>query len=271
MLAALCLVLLAAGCDWSLRQALFHPLTEQRVKESLAMPAPEPPPVGPGGFRFAVFGDPQIDKFGTNRLTRFRPEVAAQGIDFVLVLGDLTHDATEDQVTLVRALLDSLGVPYYATAGNHDLYQRGSWERWKELFGAGCKSFAAGERVRVILFDTASGVIGPTQFEWLEAELARPGIKVVGTHYPLYDGPAPALYRLASEAERYRLSALLRDVGAWGLFSGHIHAFRASEAAGVRHITCGAMAPDPLDYGEPGYVLVTFAGDSLAWEFVRLD
>jgi predicted phosphodiesterase len=266
-----CLCLLAAGCDWSLRQSVLHPSVERRVKESLAMPGPRPPDVDPAGFRFAIFGDPQVHADGVHRVGRLREEVRARGIDFVCVLGDLTHDGTADQLMLMRAALDSLGVPWYAVPGNHDLYQPDGWERFKELCGPGVKSFDAGGRVRIILFDTASGVIGPTQFRWLEAELARPGIKVLGTHYPLYDGGAPVLYRLASEAERYRLSSLLRDRGAWGLVSGHIHGFRALAAAGVRYITCGAMAPDPLDYGVPGFVLGTFAGDSLGWEFVPVD
>lgn len=265
------LVLPAIGCDWSLREVFFHPTVEQRVRESLAMTPPEPPPVNPDSFRFAMFGDPQVRKDRIHRLGRFREHVAERGIDFVCVLGDLTHDATEEQIQWMRAALDSLGVPVYAAPGNHDLYQTGAWDRFKEVFGPGCQSFRAGP-VRIILFDTASGKIGPTQFRWLEEQLSLdPGeIKVLGTHFPLYDGTMPDLYRLTSDVERYRLSALLRDNGAWGLVSGHMHYFRAFEAAGVRFIICGSMAPK-LDGGEPGYLLLTLAAGALSWQFVPLD
>lgn len=272
---ALCLlassfILLLIACKWSPREAFFHPPVERRVAESLALPPVEPPVVDPDSFRFAVFGDPQVHADGFHRLGRLRADIGPRRIDFVLVLGDLTHDATAAENALIRAALDSLDVPWYATVGNHDLYRSDGWTEFKRLYGAGCKSFLVGGRVRIILFDTASGVIGPTQFDWLVDQLALPGVKVLGTHYPLYDGGEPVLYRLASEAERYSLSTILRDARAWGLFSGHIHAFRAAEAAGVRFITCGSMAPT-LDYGEPGYVLCTFSGNSLRWEFVPVD
>jgi len=41
----------------------------------------------------------------------------------------------------------------------------------------------------------------------------------------------------------------------------------------VHHFTCGAMAPDGvgLDYGNPGFLLFTFAHDSLSWEFVEIE
>jgi len=265
------LVLLAAGCDWSLREVLSHPTVEQRVRESLAMPPVEPPPVNPDSFRFAMFGDPQVRKDGIHRLGRFREHVVERGIDFVCVLGDLTHDATEEQIQWMRSALDSLGVPVYAAPGNHDLYQTGAWDRFKEVFGPGCQWFRAG-RVRIILFDTAGGIIGPTQFRWLEEQLSLSAdeIKVLGTHFPLFDGGMPDLYRLASEAERYRLASLLRDTGAWGLVSGHMHYFRAFESNGVRFITCGSMAPK-LDGGEPGYLLLNYAAGELSWQFVVLD
>jgi len=190
------LVLLAAGCDWSLREVLSHPTVEQRVRESLAMPPVEPPPVNPDSFRFAMFGDPQVRKDGIHRLGRFREHVVERGIDFVCVLGDLTHDATEEQIQWMRSALDSLGVPVYAAPGNHDLYQTGAWDRFKEVFGPGCQWFRAG-RVRIILFDTAGGIIGPTQFRWLEEQLSLSAdeIKVLGTHFPLFDGGMPDLYR----------------------------------------------------------------------------
>jgi hypothetical protein len=31
------------------------------------------------------------------------------------------------------------------------------------------------------------------------------------------------------------------------------------------------MAPGKLDYGNPGYLLFTFAHDSLSWEFIEIE
>ncbi|MFO7637940.1 MAG: metallophosphoesterase [bacterium] len=272
-LVALLAVLSCVVCSLPWREAFFYPTVEQRVSESLAMLAEnpvEPPDLDPERFRFALFGDPHVGKTDFHRLDRFREEIGARGIDFVCVVGDLTDNGIEPEVLLTRELFDSFGVPVYAVPGNHDLWSAGGWELFKDHFGPGNKSFRAGP-VRVILFDTSCGTVGPTQFEWLEQELARPeAIKVIGAHYPLYTTEFAGISRLPSEAERYRLSALLRDAGAWGLVSGHIHGFELKESAGVRYFVCGAMR-QKMSFGPPGYLLLTFESDSLSWEFVPLD
>jgi hypothetical protein len=79
------------------------------------------------------------------------------------------------------------------------------------------------------------------------------------------------MWRLASDAERVKVQSLLgqNDVYAW--CAGHIHGWRHAQVDSVNHFTCGAMAPGTLDYGNPGYLLFTFAHDSLSWQFVELN
>lgn len=271
-----CLLLLglAAGCRWDLGQSVCHPSVEERVTESLsgAIEPPAPPVVQAEFFRFAMFGDPQLHADLVHRLGDFRADVGPEGIDFCCILGDLTHDATAEEVQAVKAALDSLGIPYYATVGNHDLYQADGWARFKQHFGPSCNSLVVAGRVKLILLDSAEGRIGETQFDWLEQELREADgcIKVIGTHYPGYDGAAPSMYRLASATERYKLQHLLQVYRVYAYVAGHIHGWRHTLAGGVHHFIVGTMAPGELDYGRPGYLLLTFAGDSLSWEFVEL-
>jgi hypothetical protein len=272
------LVLLAGllaivGCDWDAGQFVFHPSVEQRVRESLALPAPGPVPVNPDSFSFALFGDPQVHADSVHRLGRFAADVRERGIALFAVLGDLTHDATESQLDFIKAALDSVGAPYYVTAGNHDLYQAGGWERFRATFGPATYSVVIADKLKLIFLDSASGTLGPTQLDWLEAELDDGGrhTKIVGTHYPLYDGSAPVIWRLGSTAERMRLLSMLRDHGAWAYASGHIHGWRHTEVSGTHHFICGSMAPGALDYGTPGYLLLTFAHDSLAWQKIDIE
>ena len=265
---------LGLACDWDLSQSFVHPSVEDRVRASLAgdFGTPVPPSVNPDSFRFALFGDPQVKSDGVHRLDRFREDVAARDIDFFCVLGDLTHDATAAEVELIKAALDSIGIPYYATAGNHDLYQADGWQLFTDNFGPSCYAITIGDVLKLILLDTASGTIGPTQFDWLEAELGGPGphAKVVGTHFPCYDGITPNLYRMAGAAERYKLQYLLREHGAYAFVSGHIHGWRHTVAGDVHHFIAGSMASGGLDYGVPGYLLLTCVRGNLSWEFVRL-
>ncbi len=189
------ILLLAAGCEWDVGQFLFHPSVEQRVEESLSgeLAVPDPVRVNPDSFTFAVFGDVHYTLAEHPTMARFRHDVAENGIGFFCVLGDLTHDGKPDQVERARAGLDSVGVPYYVTLGNHDLYQADAWRMYKAVFGPSCYSVVIAGRVRLIFLDTAEGRLGSRQFEWLERELAGAGecAKFVMTHFPLYDDVVP--------------------------------------------------------------------------------
>jgi len=265
---------LLAGCAWDLDQVICHPSIEARVRESLSgeLAVPDPPVVPPDSFRFALFGDPQVNARLEHRLGRFARDVETLGIDFFCVLGDLTRDATQAEVDEVRRACEATGIPWYVTIGNHDLYQDDGWPRFKDEFGPSCYSITVAGRVKLVFLDTGDGTIGQTQFAWLEGQLDGDGcIKVVGTHFPCHDGTVPSLYRLGGTAERYKLQHLLQEHGVWALVSGHIHGWRHTVAGGVHHFIAGSMAPGGLDYGTPGYLLLTFAGDSLSWEKIELE
>ena len=250
-----------------------RPTVEDRVKDDLSgdPPAPSPVAVNPDSFRFAVFGDPQIHDDYKTSLGRFKQEVADRGIDFFCVLGDLTNDATADEVDSIKLQLGRVGIPYYATIGNHDLYQADGWERFRENYGPSCYVVVIADRIKLIFLDTADGTIGPTQFDWLETELQDSRfIKIVLTHYPVFDGEKPIMWRLASDAERAKVQSLLERNDAYAWCAGHIHGLRDTKVDGVHHLTCGAMAPGKLDYGGPGYLLFTFADNTLSYEFLEL-
>ncbi|MBM3314102.1 hypothetical protein FJY70_05880 [candidate division WOR-3 bacterium] len=269
-----CLVLLVfCGCKWDLWGIVTRATVEDRVRECLGggISAPAAVEVNGDSFGFAVFGDPQVGHDYKSRLGRFRQEAAARGLAFFCVLGDLTEDATSDEADTVKLQLDRIGIPYYATIGNHDLYQADGWPRFKDDYGPSCYSVVIAERVKLIFLDTADGALGPTQFNWFETELKDARfIKLVLTHYPLYDGKKPFMWRMASVTERAKVQGLLAMHRAWAWCAGHMHAFRYTPVDQVRHLTCGAMAP-VLDYGDAGYLLFTFAHDSLSWQFVKLN
>ena len=276
LLVCLAALLALCACEWNLWGVLTRPTVEDRVKENLSgePPAPGPVAVNPDSFSFAVFGDPQIQHDNVSRLGRFKQEVAVRSIDFFCVLGDLTNDATMDEVDSIKLDLDRIGIPYYATIGNHDLFQTDGWERFKENYGPSCYPVVIADRIKLIFLDTADGTIGPTQFDWLETELQDSAhVKMVLTHFPVYDGGKPLMWRLASDAERVKVQSLLEKYGAYAWCAGHTHGLRHTQVGAVHHLTCGAMAPDGvgLDYGNPGFLLFTFAHDSLSWQFVELN
>ncbi|MBM3323975.1 hypothetical protein FJY69_10930 [candidate division WOR-3 bacterium] len=273
-LLSLVLLFVFSACEWNLWGIITRPTVEERVRENLSgtPPAPGPVAVDPDSFRFAVLSDPQIQHDYQTSLGRFKQEVADRGIDFFCVLGDLTHDATADEVDSIKLQLYRVGAPYYATIGNHDLYQADGWERFQENYGPSSYVVVIADRIKFIFLDTADGTLGPAQFGWFEEELQETRYtKIALTHFPVYDGEKPKMWRLASDAERIKVQSLLERHGAYAWCAGHIHGLRHAQVGPVHHFTCGAMAPGNLDYGNPGYLLFTFAHDSLSWQFVDLD
>ena len=259
----------AGGCDLDIGQFFFHPTVAERVSESLSgdIQAPGPVAVDPDSFRFAMFGDPQVRADGTSLLGRFRADAAAKGIDFFCVLGDLTNDGTEEEQGFATAQFDSVGRPYYCALGNHDLYQADGWKWFKTTFGPSCYTVVIGGRVKLLFLDTADGLLGQQQFDWLESELGKDDslVKIVVTHFSLYDGTKPIMFRMPGTEERAKLINLLAKHNVHSMVSGHLHGWRHTLINGTNYFI-SAMPPEGMDYGNPGYVLFTWARDSLSWE-----
>ena len=266
------------SCAKNISQILFHVNVDQRSAESLSNALPAPvvtTPTDPLNFSFAVFADVQVHQEGVTLLPRFKADVAANNIGFFVVLGDLTEDGTTEEFKVVKTALDAVGIPYYATIGNHDLFQdstKGGWQAWKDTFGAATYSVLVSNVVRFIFLDTASGDIGPSQFEWLRTQLlTRVPFTFVGSHYPIYDGITPIMWRLASLEERYKLTSLLDESGIFAYIAGHIHGYRENQVAKFKHFIAGSMFPYELDYGVHGYLLFTYNHGQMTWKHMTWD
>lgn len=264
--AVLVFLLTLLGCAADLREAFFHPDVEQRAKESLTLDARAPVEVG-DTFEFAVFGDVHIGKKAGCYLERFRGDVDSLGIEFYCVLGDITECGSRAEFDSAQRVLNSIG-RFYPTLGNHDLYSRSGWDDFKHYFGPATYAVRIGTRLKLIFFDTAEGAVGKTQFNWLEEVLDdSTAIKLVFSHFPLYDGTTPGIFRLASHAERAKLQSLLTKHRVYAYCSGHIHGLSHCQLGGVNHFICGTMSR-ALDFGEPGYLLFEVRGEKVSYRYV---
>jgi 3',5'-cyclic AMP phosphodiesterase CpdA len=266
--ALLLAALLVGGCDLDWGQFFFHPTIADRMHDNAGLTPAEAVAVNPDSFRFAMFGDVHVRADGSSLLGWFRQDAVPRNLDFFCVLGDLTNDATAEEQVFAKAQLDSVGLPYYCTLGNHDLYQAGGWEWFKSTFGPSSYTVVIGNRVKLLFLDSAEGRLGEQQFDWLETELDRGQglVQIVCTHFAVYAGTAPIMFRLASTQERARLISLLRRYGVHSMVSGHLHGWRHARIEGTNYFISAMPLEDLMDYGKPGYVLFTWAHDSLSWE-----
>lgn len=270
------LALLFLSCSKNLTEVFFHPSVDERANESLSgtLPVPTPIPLGdPNQFNFAVFADVhQLQQQNNTLLPRFEQDIASNQISFFVVLGDLTEDGLVNEFKTVKTTLDSVGIPYYTTVGNHDLFQdpsQAGWGTYKSTFGPATYSVTLANAVRFIFLDTASGDIGQVQFQWLKNQLTtQVPFTFVGSHYPIYDGISPIMWRLSSVDERYELMSLLEQNNVYAYLAGHIHGYRETHLNQIHHFTVGSMYPYGLDYGVHGYLLFSFDHGQMSYQHI---
>lgn len=182
--------------------------------------------------------------------------------DLLLVSGDLAEAGVVAEYTHVRAGLDSLGLPYLAIPGNHDMRapmrqvlgpQTGTQEGHLGLV-------ADLPELRVIGLDTlvegaGHGAIGEAQLDWLAGLLdagdGRPVLLFL--HHPPFTTGIPAFDAIGLREGGSRLEALLRgqtDIA--GLLCGHVHRALAGSFAGHRvFVAPSASHQFRLDFEDP--------------------
>ncbi len=268
------LILCFNSCKKDVSAFVFHPGVESRVSECLSSTnrIPDAVSIDTGNFTFAVFSDIHITEDNLNFLDHIRADVEKYDIDFCIVAGDLTENGLTLEFSTSQRDLWQIGVPYYVTIGNHDLYQQDSWEKWLQYFGPSVYSIQLSNFLQIIFLDTASGLIGKKQMDWLENELKNSLKKtIVVSHYPIYNGKSPSIWRLSSAEERYKLLSMFRDSDVLAYISGHYHGFEHYSISDMHHFTVGSMYPKSLDSGTHGYLLCSFKNGNFEWEKIELE
>jgi predicted phosphodiesterase len=273
----LCLSLLKCGPD--VRSVLLSPSVDERVKTSLSQTYDHQ--INPWNMdhetqiRFAVFGDPQIREENKHRMQAFRQAVLDQNLDFFIAAGDLTEDGNAEEFKLIKDHFDGTNIPYFVALGNHDIFQwdnpHAGWRGFQKNFGAATRVLHFGRKLKILILDTATGVIGKRQFEWLENELKQNQTihTLLATHFPLVDGQHPSIWRLSNHEERYRLTHLLIKYKVKAYVSGHLHAFESQKIGSIIHLILGSMYPYALDRAStPGFAVFQATEAQLDWSFV---
>lgn len=169
----------------------------------------------------------------------------SEGLDFVLITGDLTHEGeTEDYIALHRLLKAELGeIPFILLPGNHDRP-----DAYKAAFGQDTTEEAVDsiydlKGLKIITLDTGrsiNGEITESQTEWLSEVLKQPSERgyLLALHHPLIDnqdGLPPALHPDS-------FTELIKNSDILGIFCGHTHHNYIAQFAGKPYFTADSMA-----------------------------
>jgi 3',5'-cyclic AMP phosphodiesterase CpdA len=181
-----------------------------------------------GAFRAAVISDIQ----GTDNADMYAHVTADPGIRFVVSAGDVAEQGTPGQYDAFIASLADLGVPFFATPGNHDLGDDPI--HWFRRFGRANVHFTF-KGAFFTLLDSGNATVDPVAMDWLEdwlrAGLGAPHVFL--THYPPFD---PSGTRNGSFRSRGEAAALLSRLAIHRVavtIYGHIHTYEKFSNAGI--------------------------------------
>lgn len=225
----------------------------------------------PGQFRFAVLSDIQeaIDRV-QDLYSRMNQDV---DLRFVLSAGDLTDHGTPDDMARFQRELQTLRVPFYATAGNHDISSAES--TFRDWFGRGNFHFSF-RTVEFTLLDSASATIDPSVYGWLDRWLddAHDSVHIVAMHIPPLDPDGERNAAFASRTEAAKLLAKLARGKVDLTLYGHIHAYYAFANAGIPAYVSGGGGAHPERMTGIGRHYLTVEVDAkrvLTTALVRVD
>lgn len=209
--------------------------------------------------------------------------------DFLIITGDICSHQSRDAMFAARDFLDSLGVPYYPLAGNHDSVLEDSRKWYNEAFqdrlpdGDTVYSFTH-KGLHFCVLDPwwkwsdetlcpfsekavakdidispagARWAIPPHEFGWLEEDIEEHrGIPtIVATHYPPI--PIPKHLRRPGMRDAGRLDngemlieVLLRYPQVKAVLAGHVHMHYIERRDGLAYVATGSLPEFPTEYRE---------------------
>jgi 3',5'-cyclic AMP phosphodiesterase CpdA len=242
-----------------------------RINDNFTGTIPAPADIDPAGtnsFTFMAVGDTHIGSPQGETLNEFAQFAKTANDAFIVVAGDLAHNGLEGEFVQFKQVMSNNTMAWRAAIGNHDIYFDG-WSRYRSQIGRSVYSFNA-DNVHFVMLDSANGILGTTQMEWLENDLrsnTRTHIVIV-SHFPPWNGAFSSIYRMSSEEE----AAVLKDIcfryNVDLFISGHYHGYEEVNLGHTKYIVTGG-ANSQTDPGQRrNYVRVTVNGGSLSTEVV---
>lgn len=238
-----------------------------------------------GSFTFAVIGD---TRSGGNDYSKIAQRLMEHKPAFVVNTGDVVFYPDRMLWADFWELSKPITVPYFLTAGNHDVDDSNSEELYKEQVDLPGNelyySFSAGDSLFIVLDSNIPGqdrrIMGE-QYEWLEKTLATSGKKYifVFVHHPFYPDKECGRHYGGCldkyQQERDRIEALLEKSNVTIVFAGHEHIYFREKVGRVMHIITGGGGAPLYSEKEKGgfyhFVLVTVSGNRVKGEAIDID
>lgn len=221
-------------------------------------------------LKFAVVTDSHNDNVNLGKALE---QAKAQGVKLVIGLGDYSATGTLAELKAAKLIFELSGLPYYLTAGDHDLWESrekdlAAESNFTKVFGTPYQSFVDSNIRFVIVYNSDNyGGVDDLQMSWLEDALSQDtsGTTFVFLHEPLVHPTADRVMgkttpKLLSQAQK--LIALFDEAGVSEVFAGDIHAFSrySDDNSGLKMVTAGAVTKE-RNLQLPRYLMVDVLED----------
>jgi len=219
-------------------------------------------------YTFIIVTDTHMEDGDDFGLKGLKTAITKHNAKFAVNIGDITQHGTEHDVDLFIEIADSLGVPFYPTIGNHDIYF-GTWHVWRDKIGSTNYriNIKNGSNINTSLFfmDSANAFLGRGQIDWLEFELKKekPAHIFVFTHAAFFT-TGIKMQQLTDTRERARVAHILKSNKADIMFMGHSHQRAINEAGGVRYVTFEDFKSTSI------YIVVDVKPSGVTYKFDKL-
>ena len=197
-------------------------------------------------------------------------------IDFILLLGDLAENGTQEQLGAVHDILKSVKLPVHVVVGNHDYLTNTDRKPFERLYPKFINYDFEHKGWQFIGLDTTQGLaarntaIQPVTLQWLEGRLTKLDKEkptVVFTHFPLgtlVPGRPKNAEALLDRFKEFNLQAVL---------SGHFHGIttrKSNKTVLTTNACCSFRRQNHDGAKEKGYLLCHAREGAIERKFVEV-
>jgi len=250
-----------------------NPLNQ--VTEKLGVSKPENTPTthqnqGKLLFKFAIVADSHNDN---ENLSKALKQARIEGAKFVIGLGDYTEVGTVSDLQQAKNIFSSSGLPFYSTAGDHDLWESrenklASTTNYNQVFGASYQSFSD-NNIRFVIVSNADNYEGvdSLQWQWIQDQVAKETAKAtyVFMHEPIYHPSSDRFMGKGNQSvakQAAELKDMFQGAKVGGIFAADIHSFTNYQepGTGLKMMTVGAITSQ-RNTQKPRFALVDVLED----------
>ncbi|MBR6988304.1 MAG: PQQ-binding-like beta-propeller repeat protein [Bacteroidaceae bacterium] len=215
-------------------------------------------------FKFAQLTDVHLNHDNLEKVEDLLRSIAqinaTDGLDFVLITGDISDEGDRYTMEKAKGCFDLLRYPYYMVLGNHETkWSDSGCTAFEEIFGY--ERFELEHKgVYFLGFNTgplmrmAYGHVVPQDITWMKEKLTEHRDKpaIIVTHYPLLEGDVDNWYDVTDALRKFDVRLCI---------GGHYHVWRNLSYDGIPGVLmrCNYRDKD----GKTGYGIYEVTPDSI--------